>query len=93
MRTWGGMSDEEKGALLLAHHRGEVIEFVGGTVKEWKRIDPPWWNWHYYRVKKHPVVEVKNIWMRSVSGLAIPDILCECTYTDGKPTKIHWEAE
>lgn len=36
MKTWGEMSDEEKGALLLAHHEGKVIErFEDGNMGGW----------------------------------------------------------
>lgn len=30
-KTWGEMTDEEQGALLLADHRGEVVEVWGGN--------------------------------------------------------------
>lgn len=43
-----------------------------------------------YRVKKEPVVDVRHQ-IIACGGWSI--INAECTYTDGKPTKIHWEAE
>lgn len=60
-----------------------------------------------YRVKKEPVVEVKRETARVELYGSIPKEIVnnafyhgllvtrdlECTYTDGKLTKIHWEAE
>lgn len=103
MITWSEMSDAEQGALLLAHHRGEVIEY------EYPK-DPSGWEvckhelWEYdfaYRVKKEPVVEVRREAVTIGRGVAqfVAYDTCTyvayatCTYTDGKLTKIHWEAE
>jgi hypothetical protein len=44
-----------------------------------------------YRVKKEPVVEVCQQ-LVVVYDLPMPSIHATCTYTDGKLTKIHWEA-
>lgn len=91
MKTWGEMSDEEQGALLLAHHRGEVIEYkTDFDVLGWKTEEPLWSDWCQYRVKKDPVVEVVSEAMVH-KGWTLLNV--ECTYTDGKLTKIHWEAD
>lgn len=34
-KTWGEMTDEEKGALLLAEHRGKVVEVQGTDPDIW----------------------------------------------------------
>lgn len=46
-----------------------------------------------YRVKKEPVVEVRNEVVNVGCGLEQYCTYAQCTYTDGKLTKIHWEAE
>lgn len=53
-KKWCDMSDAEKGALLLAHHNGELIEFKSdnGT---WKVLNPVWMGFCYYRVAPEPV--------------------------------------
>lgn len=51
-KLWKDMSDEEKGALLLAHHEGKVIEF--NTSIGWMNDYPERPDWHpdmAYRVK------------------------------------------
>ena len=61
---WGDMSDEEKGALLLAHHEGNDIEWT------WVDRQPVWrdcpnavgrFDKYAYRVKPGP--EVKEVVM------------------------------
>lgn len=109
MKTWGEMSDAEQGALLLAHHRGEVIEGIDpdSPEDEWEvpRDNDVWGLWQddlAYRVKKEPVVEVRVQTAKVVTTLGhdclgqinvYQDFDATCTYTDGKLTKIHWEAE
>lgn len=46
-----------------------------------------------YRVKKEPVVEVKREVVTIGHGVTQFIAYAKCTYTDGKLTKIHWEAE
>lgn len=53
-KTWGEMTPEEKGALLLAQHEGKVIEC-------WQWYDGPWvaGEWGFddrsaYRIKPEP---------------------------------------
>lgn len=48
-KTWGEMSDAEKGALLLAHQEGAEIEMhLGG---KWLCLDPQWAECRGYRIK------------------------------------------
>ncbi len=52
-KTWGQLSDAEKGALLLAHQQGKTIE----RGPDWETVPfPGWINNHPYRVKPEPVV-------------------------------------
>lgn len=54
-KEWGKLSDAEKGALLLAHHRREAIEYYG-TDDAWHVVTlPSWLNNMIYRVKPKPV--------------------------------------
>jgi hypothetical protein len=56
-KLWRDMMDYEKGALLLAHHDGAVIECnIDNGV--WFYSDPQWNAAHAYRIKpKAPKVE------------------------------------
>lgn len=58
MKPWKDMSPEEKGALLLAHHEGKVIEARDPYNKAdtWEKVILPNWTSSFaYRVK--PVVK------------------------------------
>ena len=89
MKTWSEMSDAEQGALLLAHHRGEVIEYeYPKDPSGWEVCKHELWEHDFaYRVKKEPVVEVH------IKDICVNLKRATCTYTDGKLTKVHWEAE
>jgi len=51
-KPFGELDDATKGALLLAAHRGEVIEYcTGASVKS-----PIWDNHTIYRVQPKPVI-------------------------------------
>jgi len=55
-KLWRDMTPEEKGALLLAHHEGKVIEFCNGG--EWYEPSPCRWHpGNAYRVHPEPKVE------------------------------------
>ena len=65
-KTWGQMTDEEKGALLLAKHEGKVIEWLDtkGASDNWMECpNICLWDGEFdgigfaYRVKPEPVVE------------------------------------
>ena len=48
---WKDMTPEEKGALLLAHHEGQVIEVWSSG---WRETQPSWCDRLAYRVKPEP---------------------------------------
>lgn len=53
-KIWRDMTPEEKGALLLAHHEGKVIECCAPNEK-WFPIEAPSWVSHFaYRVRPEP---------------------------------------
>lgn len=59
---WRDMTPEEKGALLLAHHEGKVIEHYGKTHGKWFTSQPVW-NFNLaYRIKPQPKVDVVTIY-------------------------------
>lgn len=52
-KLWRDMTDVEKGALLLAHHKGKAIEAWDGD--EWLHADCPSWSYDtQYRVRPEP---------------------------------------
>ena len=58
---WKDMTDAEKGALLLAEHRGGDVEYWSGYA--WNRHSksmPLWCDGIAYRIKPAPVVETKE---------------------------------
>ena len=55
-KMWHDMTDAEKGALLLAHHEGKVIEcWLGGGAWEQSRYVPGWSGGNAYRVCSEPL--------------------------------------
>ena len=50
-KTWGEMTDEEKGVLLLAHHEGKVIEFLNGPYGWSLASSPRWRSEQSYRIR------------------------------------------
>lgn len=65
IRTWGEMTDAEKGALLLAAHEGKVIEYYSETYANegWTEAERPSFsiNQVAYRVRPEPVRETVTI--------------------------------
>lgn len=59
-KKWKDLTDAEKGALLLAHHKGKPIEVneLDGTWRVTKA--PAWQRTCCYRVKPSPVIEEKE---------------------------------
>lgn len=49
LKIWGEMTDEEKGALLLAHHEGKAIESSASGA--WTLCEPKWKPDAAYRVR------------------------------------------
>jgi len=50
-KLWRDMTDAEKGALLLAHHEGKVIETFDTDRHEWREVRPEWIYYESYRVR------------------------------------------
>jgi hypothetical protein len=75
-KTWGEMTDAEKGALLLAHHEGKVIEwnhrpgdtdFSRSTARGYT---PVWAENHAYRVRPEPKRETVTMTGALQNGFA-----------------------
>lgn len=74
-KTWGEMTDAEKGALLLAKHRDQTIECWYGS-SGWEILPNPVWSCtDAYRIKPQPTVE--TITLHGSTGV---------TFTKGSPT-------
>lgn len=90
-KLWRDMTDAEKGALLLAHHEGKVIEFknVSCEAHEWQSVaEPVWAGAHAYRVRPEPKVEAVTIkWHgKDIMGNQITDdYRITFNLIDGKP--------
>lgn len=93
-KTWGEMTDAEKGALLLAAHDGKVIECIGAGRDFWLDCTPQWKCDWAYRVKAEPVRETVTMegadyngtWRMSQTGF-IGDHTHRITFDtiDGEP--------
>lgn len=101
MKTWGEMSDEEQGALLLAHHRGEVIYRWCGDA--WCSDLTLWLDDRCYRVRPKTLTgETYLTALETDSPLMtntpIKGMSCciKGVYTvefkDNKPVRMTWEA-
>lgn len=55
-KPFGELDDATQGALLLAHHRGEVIEVSDGDFIFTDYDDPSWIEDFIYRVQFKPVI-------------------------------------
>lgn len=56
-KPFGELDDATKGALLLAAHRGEVIEGIGQRSSNWGICPvPAWYDYSIYRVQPKPVI-------------------------------------
>ena len=101
---WRDMTQEEKGALLLAHHEGKVIEFWANSIDKWVDHHPTWSDRLSYRIKPEPKVETSEgtCWAYhyrctepSLAGHNANGNCTEGNWTatrvDGKLTKITWE--
>lgn len=53
MTMWKDMTDEEKGAILLAHHEGKAVQFRGARLGAWFSVGVKgeWYDAHEYRIK------------------------------------------
>lgn len=61
MKLWKDMTPEEKGALLLAHHEGKLIESLFKGV--WCTTAPSWLDDFSYRAKPEPKREVATLYV------------------------------
>lgn len=97
-KLWRDMTPEEKGALLLAHHEGKVIEWTGNFGSEFDmdsiRGTPVWSATHAYRIKPEPKVETVTLTTAKVYGwVSEPESGCSTQNThritfnliDGEP--------
>jgi len=81
-KTWAEMSDAEKGALLLAYHEKQQIQYFDSDHSEWVRAFPPVWSEQTtYRIKPGPIVETVK---RSVHGKEFMGYVA-IDLRDGKP--------
>lgn len=56
-KQWKYMTDEEKGALLISHHKGELIMFSFDG-EDWQDVYKPSWGYDvYYRTSTHTEFE------------------------------------
>ena len=81
-KLWRDMTPEEKGALLLAHHEGKVIEWL--PERKWiKCAVPGFTDFYAYRVRPEPKREVERVKIVNTDGMAIGigTVVCE----NGKP--------
>lgn len=77
-KKWREMTPEEKGALLLAHHEGKVIEYYCDVWKACASNNPVWANNDAYRVKPEPVVETMSLYRCGIT------YKITCTVIDGE---------
>ena len=86
---WNGASSEKPESA------DTVVEFMNEHgYRSTDRCGDLWFdNIIAYRVKKEPVVEVRR--EAVIIGHGVTQIMAyaQCTYTDGKLTKIHWEVD
>jgi hypothetical protein len=87
-KTFGELTTEEQGALLLAHHNGSVIEYMSGSGFKnrahlwqdsgWWEIDAPaWYNEDVYRVMPEVKIETIETYWRKIQSGCRP--VCEWT--------------
>jgi len=89
LRTWAELNPAEKGALLLAHHQGEVIEWSyklpWETQYDTNTGSIAWSGQCYYRIKPQPKIDTVDLFIRDQAH----DIACKKIGTvmliDGKP--------
>lgn len=95
LKLWRDMTPEERGALLLAHHEGKVIESRAGNMDGWEVATAPVWHPDgFYRIRPEPKLETVTLGgayakgMGWIFGSTHPiDITHRITFDliDGKP--------
>ena len=101
IKKWRDMTAEEKGALLLAAHEGNVIEHDDLTYTDgWEVAGSPTWNENIaYRVKPDDVresIELKGhvrdgIWNEGLWGHPLYRITFDTINGEPDPTSIRME--
>ena len=84
-KLWRYMTPEEKGALLLAHHEGGVIEYWNTRENAWQPVasgKPKWFALDAYRVRPEPKREKVTLWAH-YQGRDI--LIGKMDLIDGKP--------
>ena len=87
-KLWRDMTQEEKGALLLADHEGKVIECRNETWDNdyWTIItNPSWHESNAYRVRPEPKVETVTINYWEVATDVLKNHRITFNTIDGKP--------
>ncbi len=96
-KTWGEMTDAEKGALLLAAHDGQAIQytlFPHESAAEWRDAKAPCFaDVHGYRIRIEPVRSTVTMWGINGSGVfteapyapGIADVKLTFDTIDGNP--------
>lgn len=84
-KTWGESSDIEKGALLLAQHKGEVVQYLQVVMGIWHDNGETgkFFSSLKYRIKPSPVaetVEIDSVFDQTISvqvvdGVVQPDTI------------------
>ena len=84
-KLWRDMTDEEKGALLLAYHEGKKIEYSFLCEENWTYIPSPSFSpFHAYRVKPDTFRRTVTL-MIDDGGMAGPKAIGTIQTVDGKP--------
>lgn len=90
-KTWGEMTDAEKGALLLARYKGEVIEAYWD--KEWVKASGPHYfkftNIYAYRIKPEPKRETVTLHGRKYVSKTHPEGLWDLDRNERRDGDTH----
>jgi hypothetical protein len=81
-KTWGEMTDAEKGALLLAAHEGKVVEYWSSVWSEWMHASLNFSDNTAYRVQPRTRVDL------TADGVRVGSV----DMVDGKPDQasVEW---
>lgn len=82
-KLWRDMTPEEKGALLLAHHEGKVIQYFSCGV--WEDGPPRWFDNVAYRIKLEPKRETVVLYAAPINGSWNQKRIGTVDLIDGKP--------
>jgi hypothetical protein len=91
--AWLDMTDAEKGSLLLAEHRGKVIEYWWPITDKWTpcKLGPYWLPQVFYRAQPKPLTKPSIDWSHVADKIVAiaedSDGLGGCFY--GVPNKVY----